>query len=158
MRSSSPCCQGSLPINRSMIQAEMRSPKTLLHCVRRGFPESCEYVNNPLDPRKLAPGQPQVLRSAGGQQLPIDVRNRIQHLENLVTTLLDRSKDDRTITAITAPNSSSAPSITTRPSPPESKSSHPESKDDGFAPSPSLSHEEEHTGPGVPGASRGKFT
>lgn len=25
MRSSSPCCQGSLPINRSMIQAEMQS-------------------------------------------------------------------------------------------------------------------------------------
>ncbi len=107
------------------------------------------------------------MRSADDQRLPIDVRDRIRHLENLVTTLLDQSKDDRAIRAITAPNSSSAPSMATAvaaaspsitaTSAPESKTSPPKSKDDGFAHSPALSHEE-RTDHGVPGSSRGKFT
>lgn len=97
------------------------------------------------------------MRSAGGQQVPVDVRDRIRHLENLVTTLLDRSKDGGAVTAITATNSSSAPCITTTSSPPEPKTSPPEPKDDGFAHSPALSHEEP-TAPGVPKASRGRFT
>ena len=93
----------------------------------------------------------------GGQQLPIDVRDRIRHLENLVTALLDRSKGHGATMAITAPNSSSAPSIATTSSHLDLKTSPPESKNDGFGHSPALS-QEEHTDPGVPGASRGKFT
>jgi hypothetical protein len=119
--------------------------KPCFHCVRRGFPESCEYINNLPDARTLAPGQ-------GGQQLPVDIRDRIRHLENLVTTLLNRSKDEGAI--LTAP-----PSVTnTTSSPPEWKTSPPDFQDDGFAHSPAPPPEEDHTDPGVPRASRGNFT